>query len=489
MKKLNELLETITAKQAEIDNQGKLDEQLARRIQHKFRLDWNYYSNAMEGNSLTKVETKQLMMDNVTIDGKPFKDVAEMRGHDNEVLEIFKIGKGQVRISEKRIRDMHTAIIHEENPEKKTFIGQWKTNDNYLINYRGETFNFLPFSEVPAAIHDLLNKTNADIDALNNNKKEAKHPALIAFEFHLRYLEIHPFYDGNGRTGRLLLNLLLISFGFPPVILDDKTRESYYRILAEVQGYGLDRKECYAFLAELLIRSQDLVLSAIAGKEIEDDDDWKKDIKLWKQNLNSSDKDVLKRSEDSIYNVYSNSLRPLFIAIFEESKIFDDLFVEKAVYNFIDNHSVLVTNVEFFDAWMEVIQPKKVEEMNEAQKYFEKLTATGIILKSERLRRFQEKYKNVNPSVSSDFLIEISFTGFKHNGTKTFDERIEVLVKFDRFQYAIYQDRSHRNKVMEKLYSENITNQEIQNIIKEIMVKTQNSIERSINPDNDGLPF
>ena len=489
MKRLSELLETISAKQAEIDGHGKLNDQLAKRIQHKFRLDWNYYSNAMEGNLLTKIETKQLMMDNVTINGKPFKDVAEMRGHDNEVLEIFKIGKGQTRISEKRIKQMHIAIIHEEDPEKKAFIGQWKNSDNYLINYRGEKFNFLPFAEVPSAMHDLLNKTNAEIDAIHNNKANTKHPALIAFEFHLRYLEIHPFYDGNGRTGRLLLNLILISFGFPPVILDEHNRSNYYRILAEVQGYGLNPEECYCFLAELLIRSQNLVLDAINGKEIEDEDDWKKDITLWKQTLASEDQGVVKRSDELKFEIYTSSLKPLFLAIIKESKIFDDLFVEKQIQNGMDNYSFPVTDIDLFDQWAAYIKPSKKKNSKGAMALF--VNTENLAAKVAALSILQERYKNVNFDANNDLRFEINFIGFKHNKTKVFDQSIGLLVQFERFRYVIM-DRFKREPFFEKLYSEQLSKEEIDSLVKTLLITTRKEIEQRINPttmNDDALHF
>src|SRR3984957_21272437 len=95
---LKELLTRIDELQAQIQAKGKLDDETLKKINYKFRLDWNYNSNVMEGNSLTRSETRSVMIDNITIEGKPLKDVLEMRGHDNVVTEILQIGKGEMNL-------------------------------------------------------------------------------------------------------------------------------------------------------------------------------------------------------------------------------------------------------------------------------------------------------------------------------------------------------------------------------------------------------
>ncbi len=116
---------------AQIAAHGPLPDAVRKRVDYKLRLEWNYHSNSMEGNSLTKEETRSVMVNNITVEGKPLKDVLEMRGHDGVVQDIMKMGRGELRLAESRIRDVHRAIMHEEDPEKRARIGQWKTCDNY----------------------------------------------------------------------------------------------------------------------------------------------------------------------------------------------------------------------------------------------------------------------------------------------------------------------------------------------------------------------
>lgn len=446
--------------QSEIDAHGQLNAELLKKIQYKFRLDWNYFSNAMEGNSLTRSETKQLMMDNVTIDGKPFKDISEMRGHDEVVQEIFKIGKGDVRISEKRIKEMHKAIMHEDDPEKRAFIGKWKQSNNHLINYRNEKFDFLDYSQVPEAMHALLNKTNAEIDALKSDKKEHKHPVLIAFEFHLEYVRIHPFYDGNGRTARLLTNLLLISFGYPPFLLSEKSRNSYNRILAEIQGYGGDRKDFHVLIGSLLIESQKLVLDAIAGKDISDEDDIDKEILLWKQGLGKSENEVIEKNTTVVSDVYENSLKPLFEEFLKQTETFSDLFQTEEVYNSIGAFCIRTEGTGFFNEWSNYQKEYLVMDQMPMD-----LTDKSD-LKFALEQRFSSYVVQSGESNFTKMRLEIRYKGFKRNDTSPFDAVTSLDVKFDQYRYGISEEHGS-SMTHEKLYSQRYTESEIKEIVKE----------------------
>lgn len=290
---------------------GELTHDLKKKIQYKFRLDWNYYSNSMEGNTLTMDETRSVMVGNLTVGGKPFKDVIEMKGHDEIITEILKIGKGELRLSESRIKEIHKGIMHEEDEVKQSKIGKWKTEPNYIYNYKNERFDFVAPIDVPERMHDLLNKTNAAIDAIKQGKTNAPHPLDVALQFHLEYITIHPFYDGNGRTARILTNLLLILFGYPPFWVKTNERGIYNQYIGDIQGYGGKPDLFYEFVTGLIMRSQQLVLDAIEGKDLEEPDDIDKRIDILKRKLDKSDVVTDKKSISSTNEVLKKNIFPL----------------------------------------------------------------------------------------------------------------------------------------------------------------------------------
>jgi Fic family protein len=203
------------------------------------------------------------MVDNIRVADKSLKEILEMQGHDKVMLDILKIGRGEFFISEKRIKEIHQSITYEIEPPKQILIGNWKTSANEIINSKHEKFQFLPPDEVPDAMHKLLNFLNAEIEKINRRDKKATHPIQLSADFHLKLLAIHPFFDGNGRIARLLSNLILISNGFPPFYILDTEKDTYYRLITDVQSYGGDHLLFIEFIAKTVERSLKNVLQLI----------------------------------------------------------------------------------------------------------------------------------------------------------------------------------------------------------------------------------
>jgi len=128
--KYPEILQAIEANQKAIAAFGKFDKEVLDKINYKLRLDWNYYSNRMEGGTLTREETRSVMVGNIDVQGKPLKDVFEMNGHDKVVLEVLKMSTTELSLSERRIKEIHLSIMHEENPENAKLIVNWKIDAN-----------------------------------------------------------------------------------------------------------------------------------------------------------------------------------------------------------------------------------------------------------------------------------------------------------------------------------------------------------------------
>lgn len=444
-KKFYPYLEQIDKNQSNIDGYGKLNEDVLNKINYKLRLDWNYYSNRMEGGTLTRPETRQVMA-GVSVGPRPLNDVKEMSGHDKAVQEILYISKGNLRISEKRIKDFHHLIMSEDDESKAALIGEWKKENNEVINHRNEKQTFLPYDEVPNKMHDLLNRTNAELDAYFSKRKDAKHPLYIATDFHIDYLYIHPFYDGNGRTVRLLTNLILISCGYPPIIITDITKAVYYRLISEVQSYNADRELLYAFLGNQMIESQKLILKAIKGDEISEEDDFDKEISLLKNELADVNKHVkFGFDELNVKEFTTVNYLPVLNEIVTKGEKLSDFFKSNQV------------GLRMGNTWITSSFTKAIQD-------FKNLLEDGDTINSH------------------DFNIEVALINFTKNGVNSFNLYWKLNVEFGKVRYTVKFDFEGDSLKWEKLYHHNLTSDEQkeitdsfgQHMLSEIKKRVQN---------------
>mgnify|MGYP003583163882 FL=1 len=425
--------------QKKIDAFGELSADVKKKINYKFRLDWNYYSNSMEGNTLTMDETRSVMVGNLTVGGKPIKDVLEMIGHDEVISKIISIGKREVRLSETRIREIHKGIMNEEDESKKDKIGKWKTEPNYIFNYKNERFDFVEPAEVPARMHDLLNKTNADIDDIVQNKKGAPHPIDVALRFHLDYVIIHPFYDGNGRTARILTNLLLISFGFPPFWVKTNERSIYNQFIGDIQGYGGSPDLFYAFAADQILRSQNLLLDAIEGKDISELDDLDKELAMLKAELNGQQLLNIKVSSESIADAIDENLIPLFKLLEEKCEGLKEFFFD----------TERTIELEIFGESRQLIDDSKVS------------WDTQIKGQDKRLQQIHYNYwlKGFKKSILAN-----SFW-------------LKIEVQFNDYNYTI-QSQFNRNNPLNVPYGKELGHSELMELVTPIIKDVMESIRR-----------
>jgi Fic family protein len=448
--KLPDLLLKIDENKRSIGSYGKFDEKILKKINYKFRLDWNYYSNVMEGNSLTKEETRSVMMDVMDINGKSFKDVREMRGHDNVVLDVLKIGKGDLRLSEARIKNIHKAIVYEEDPEKAKQVGQWKTANNHLINYRGEKFDFSSPDRVPGEMHNLLNWLNSELNIIFSGVW-LRHPVVIAAEFHVRYLTIHPFFDGNGRTARILSNLILIACGYPPIIIKKEEKENiYYKSLADIQAYGGDPDIFINFFAEKVIESQQKVLDAIAGKDIDDDDDLDKRLKMFERELQViGENHELKKtlSFEVVKEIFNSWIKELLLELIPTVQKFNKYYTNP-------HHHIGFNQFGTF-------------------KNFSNEPATDIINSINKILDSEYAKTNFQPN-DLQFSVFLNYGSFRMGGVNTFGCKYNIIIGFDYIKYSYQQSvftedgNSRHEKKYEKLLHQSITHKEIKELVKEM---------------------
>lgn len=182
------------------------------RLREEFMIEFTYNSNAIEGNTLTLKETA-LALEGMTIDQKPLKDHLEAVGHRDAFLYVQDIATKDTPISESVIKNIHSLVLINR-PEDK---GRYRRIPVRIMGAYTEPLQ--PYMVQPA-MEGLLIENNKRTETMNIIERIAR--------FHLEFEGIHPFIDGNGRTGRLVLNLDLIRNGYPPIDVKFTDRKRYY---------------------------------------------------------------------------------------------------------------------------------------------------------------------------------------------------------------------------------------------------------------------
>lgn len=332
---LLELLTKLDELKKEIDKFHPLPVDVEERIMQKFRLDWNYNSNAIEGNALNYGETVAFLMHGITAHGKPLKDYLDIKGHNEAINYLRNIVRNKEELTEAVIRELHKTILVESyeidavttdgKPTKRTVTpGAYKTQSNHVKTATGEMHYFATPEETPAKMEELMiwyRKTRED--------KEV-HPVILAAFFHHQFVSIHPFDDGNGRTARLLMNLILMQSNYPPVVIKTKDKNNYY--LALSQADAGDTSPFVEYVANALIHSEDIYLKGARGENIDETDDVDKEIELIKREIESqTDYLRIKKNDEVISNLMRNSIPRFLDELTISIKNIADLFLSSKI--------------------------------------------------------------------------------------------------------------------------------------------------------------
>ncbi len=214
-------------------------EELQRRLDQKFMLEFNYNSNHIEGNTLTYGQTELLLLFGRVVGEAKMKDLEEMKAHNVCLKMIIEEAKEKDKpLTEYFIRTLHQTMLREDytvyrqlpGGETTSYVvhaGCYKTRPNSVITPTGERFEYASPEETPALMTDLVNWYNR---STNENKFS---PVELAAIFHYRYIRIHPFEDGNGRIARLLMNFILLRYGYPMIVIRSKNKKAYLEALGK----------------------------------------------------------------------------------------------------------------------------------------------------------------------------------------------------------------------------------------------------------------
>lgn len=222
---------------------------IVNKLREQLSLELTYNSNAIEGNKLTLKETYLVINDGLTIKGKSLKDHLEAKNHNEAVHFLYELIEHQKRqtISEQLIRSLQQLIIKDIEDSE---AGRYRQGGVMITGSKHrppESF------EVPKLMQAFVAWTKKNISKM--------HPLTFAALTHHRLVHIHPFTDGNGRTARLFMNLLLMQKGYPMVIILKNDRQKYYRALEKADTGKYDDLE--KFIAQAVERSMNIYLKAI----------------------------------------------------------------------------------------------------------------------------------------------------------------------------------------------------------------------------------
>ena len=194
----------------QLDKRRPLTAGELKRLQDEFLVEYTYNSNAIEGNTLTLQETA-LVLEGLTINQKTLKDHLEAVGHKDAFLYVQELARDKVPFSEAVIKQIHTLVLMDRPEDRGIYrripvriMGAYHTPPDPII--------------VPELMEKLVKEF----------KVSKLHPIERAALFHLKFEGTHPFVDGNGRTGRLILNLFLMQNGYPPINVKFADRKRYY---------------------------------------------------------------------------------------------------------------------------------------------------------------------------------------------------------------------------------------------------------------------
>lgn len=251
---MDDILKRLTEKKRKLDGYRPLPSPIVTNLQEWFKVELTYTSNAIEGNTLNRKETALVVEEGITVRGKTLKEHLEAINHA-DAMDFIQglVRKKREDITQRDVLDIHALILKKIDDEN---AGRYR---NVAVRIRGADV-ILPN---PMKVPELMDEFFVWLQG-----KNVDHPVTIAADAHLRLVSIHPFVDGNGRTARLLLNLLLMQTGYPPALVRKEDRDIYIDSIEKAQLTN-QREDYYKVIYRAIDRSLDIYLDAVEGKTLQ----------------------------------------------------------------------------------------------------------------------------------------------------------------------------------------------------------------------------
>ncbi len=242
---------SLDLKKKRLDGLRPLKPELVRNLEEWFRVELTYTSNAIEGNTLTRQETAVVLEKGLTVGGRTVQEHLEATNHA-KALDWLKerLAEPKPGLGEKEILQLHEMILKGIDDHN---AGRYR---NVMVRISGSTVILPNARKVPGLMGEFASWLKSSLKL---------HPAERAAEAHYRLVTIHPFVDGNGRTARLLMNLMLMQGGFPPAFIRTRERITYLNSLEKAQ-LGGSKDDYEKLMAKTIDRSLDIYLNASQGK-------------------------------------------------------------------------------------------------------------------------------------------------------------------------------------------------------------------------------
>lgn len=243
------LLKRIDEKLLLLQSHRPLSGNLVQKLKEQFSIEMTYNSNAIEGNRLTLKETFLVINEGITVKGKSLRDHLEAKNHNEAIHYLYDLIEHDKRqtVSERLIRSLQQLVIKDLEDQD---AGQYRKG-NVIIT--GSTHRPPAAYDIPKLMEDL-------VEWVRKNQSKL-HPVELAALAHHKLVHIHPFTDGNGRTARLFMNLILMQKGYPLVVILKNDRQKYYRALDKADRG--DTSEIEKLIAQSVERSMNMYLQVI----------------------------------------------------------------------------------------------------------------------------------------------------------------------------------------------------------------------------------
>lgn len=422
-----------------LDELRPLSRETADKLWAKLRLEWNYNSNHIEGNTLTYGETKLLLLFDKTTGDHEKREYDEMQAHDVAIHLVKEWAEDKSRdLTEADIKNLNKIILvrpywkealtYDGQPTRREIkVGDYKEFPNSVRLKTGEMFHYASPQETPRLMQEL-------IDWYRTN--EIQHPVILASQLHYRFICIHPFDDGNGRIARLLVNYILMKHGYTPTIIKSADKENYITALQKADAGNMTAFDDY--IAEQVIWAMELEEKAALGRNLEDPDDIDKEIFLLKKHFKHETKLSERGTPEVVTKTIEENIIPLFQAMEKKAIDFNEFFFEndRKIYYKVDKEQGEYSLGSKESKWAILIKNWLIENIKANQKKVKEI-------------RYNYELKGLR---------------------RTIDARnmwMGITISFDDYNYRIKTSEMLKEKTY--AYGEKISEEEIQDVIKPML--------------------